>query len=389
MKIICIVQRYGMEIIGGAEYHCRLIARMLSKDHSVEIVSTCAKNYISWENELPEGSEEIDGIIVHRFPVESSRPADFEALAYRTLYGTPSKSEQLVFIQAQGPYAPKIIDYLGDRTDTDLFIFFSYRYWITYEGILRFGKKSILVPTAEHDRSIYLSSYRDVFLNAAVIAFNSAEERDIIEQTTGHCGYRGEIVGVGLEEGPVDFRRDITTQYDLFSPYIIYLGRIERAKGCACMIDSFLNAFHHNGQGSFPDLVLAGKQDMAIPEHSKLRSLGVIPESDKNALIHNALCLVMPSRYESLSMVVLEAWKNKKAVLCNGDCEVLRGQCLRSGGGIYYRSNDEFAEGLDLLIRREDLRACLGEQGHRYYLSHYSWDIIRKKYETMLKEVAI
>ena len=96
----------------------------------------------------------------------------------------------------------------------------------------------------------------------------------------------------------------------------------------------------------------------------------------------------MPSRYESLSMVTLEAWWAERPVLANGKCEVLRGQCQRANAGLYYSSYDEFHETLALLESRPDLRRALGAAGRRYFERHYAWDVIERKYLDLFARVS-
>ena len=63
----------------------------------------------------------------------------------------------------------------------------------------------------------------------------------------------------------------------------------------------------------------------------------------------------MPSPYESLSMVALEAWGLGRPVLASARCDVLVGQCVRSNAGLYYEDAREFVAALDrilLAIRR-------------------------------------
>ena len=90
--------------------------------------------------------------------------------------------------------------------------------------------------------------------------------------------------------------------------------------------------------------------------------------------------LIMPSYYESLSMVALEAWGMGKPVLANGRCDVLKGQCLRSNAGLYYESYAEFADALYSITSSASLRQGLGRSGEAYFQRHYAWPVIERKY---------
>ncbi len=97
------------------------------------------------------------------------------------------------------------------------------------------------------------------------------------------------------------------------------------------------------------DLVLIGSNLLPIPKHPRIRHLGFLSDEDKFDALAAADLLIMPSRFESLSMVALEAWALGKPVLANGHCDVLRGQVVRSNAGLYYETFEEFAEALYLL----------------------------------------
>ncbi len=69
MKIAFIIQRYGETIAGGAEMLCRRVAERLAREHEVEVLTTCAVDYVTWANQLEPGTETVNGIPVRRFPV--------------------------------------------------------------------------------------------------------------------------------------------------------------------------------------------------------------------------------------------------------------------------------------------------------------------------------
>jgi glycosyltransferase involved in cell wall biosynthesis len=96
----------------------------------------------------------------------------------------------------------------------------------------------------------------------------------------------------------------------------------------------------------------------------------------------------VPSPYESLSLVLLEAWNHGVPALVNGRCGVLKGQALRSNGALYYRSYDEFAHGLRLLLGNAEVRQALGRQGRDYVEREYRWPVVIDKIERFLTELS-
>jgi len=113
-----------------------------------------------------------------------------------------------------------------------------------------------------------------------------------------------------------------------------------------------------------------------------------LPEDDKFSGLEGSMMLMMPSFYESLSMVTLEAWALGKPVLANGQCDVLRGQCVRSHAGLYYENYGEFKEAFRLLLDSGRLRGVMGKNGERYFKTRYTWDVIESKYLALFDRLA-
>jgi len=194
------------------------------------------------------------------------------------------------------------------------------------------------------------------------------------------------VVGVGSDvpdrTDPAGFRR----KYRINRPFAIYVGRIDENKGCTELFDYFQRYAAAFAGGL--DLVLVGKEIMHVPQHHRIHHLGFLSDEDKYNALAAADLLIMPSYFESLSMVALEAWALGRPVLANGRCDVLKGQCIRSNAGLYYENYQEFAETLYSLESNGPLHARLGRNGRDYFRRNYAWPVIERKYLEMFQRLA-
>ena len=383
MKLAIVVQRYGLEISGGAELHARYIAEHLSKHADVRVLATCARDYVTWRNELPAGRDTVNGVPVERFPVARERdPHGFGTHSARVFRSNHSVNDELRWLDSQGPLSPALVAAVRRLPrDVDYVVFFSVRYYQSFHGARSVADRAVLVPTAERDPVLGLAIFRSVFRGVRGIMYNSFEERAVIQALAANHHIPGVVVGVGSEiprdVDPIRFRR----KFGIESPFVIYVGRIDENKGCPELFDYFTR--YVAGVSRPLLLVLIGTAVSEIPQHARILHLGHISDQDKFDAMAAADVLVMPSHYESLSMVVLEAWALGRPVLANARCDVLLGQCLRSNAGLYYEDSIEFAAALDRILADPPLAARLGANGRDYYQRHYAWPVIERKYMDM------
>lgn len=387
MKLAFVIQRYGLEINGGAELHCRWVVEHLKKFYAVEVLTTQANDYITWKNHYPAGEEKVNGVSVRRFPVIRPRdPERFGRIQNHILDSEHTFEDELRWLDEEGPMAPALIDHIkAHKDDFDYFFFFSYRYYHSYWGINAIPQKSILVPTAEQDAIIHLSLFKGLFRKPRAIIYNSVEEKNMINSLSRNQDIVGDVVGVGTEI-PYEFSADdFRRKYGITGDYVIYIGRIDENKGCSQLFEFFLR--FKREETTDVKLVLVGSSKLNIPDHPDIVHLGFLSEEDKFAGLDGAQVLMMPSFYESLSMVTVEAWALGKPVVANASCEVLKGQCLRSKAGLYYGNYREFLEVFRLILGEPKLRDVMGKNGKEYFERHYTWDVIENKYLAILDQL--
>jgi glycosyltransferase involved in cell wall biosynthesis len=216
--------------------------------------------------------------------------------------------------------------------------------------------------------------------------YNSDEERALIHGIAHNDDVPGDVVGIGSEI-PTDVSAERARQtFQLDGPYVVYVGRIDRNKGFPELFRYFQRYRAQTGRAL--TLVLIGKAFVEVPADPAIRHLGFVDDRDKFDVIAGSEALIMPSYYESLSMVALEAWALGRPVVANAWCDVLVGQCLRSGAGLYYQDALEFGEVLDTLLTQPALAAELGRRGRQFYERHYSWPVIEHAYLDMFARLS-
>ncbi len=385
LKVAFVVQRCGREVNGGAEAHCLQIAQRMSRHWQTEVLTTCALDYMSWANHYPSGEESIDGTTVRRFAVDAPRDVEAFNELSRQLHSRQNRcslAEQEAWMRAQGPMSRDLADFIANhRNDYDAFIFFTHLYATTYFLLPLVKDKAWLAPLAHDDWLIHFSMWDRLFASPRGVIFNTEEERDFLRKRFRNALPPGPVVGVGIEPptttNPVAFRQ----RYKLTDPFLLYVGRVDASKGCDELFDYFQRLCHADPTPR--KLVIIGREVMPIPQHERIIHLGFVDDQTKWDAMAACDWLVTPSRYESLSMVLLETWASGRPAIVNGQCEVLIGHCRKANAGLWYSSYEEFREILSLIDG--PTRNAMGRQGAAYVRANYSWEQVENKYLHILR----
>lgn len=384
MRIAFVTPRYGRDVVGGAERLARDYATRLAASNTVTVLTTCARDYITWRDHFAPGESVEDGVRVLRFSVPEPRDTVvFDAINARVMGARVDAPDEERWMDAQGPNAPGLVAHLRDSGhEYDVVIFVPYLYATTVRGLPLVAKRSVLIPALHDEPPLRLAIFQRVIEGAQALVFSTPEEQALAVRRFQLPDDAGAIVGVGVD--PVVPSPETSAVGD-DRPYVVCVGRIDPSKGSDRLID-FHRAYRARVTGGV-DLVMIGPSAMPVPREPWLRAEGVVSEARKHEVIAGAAALVCPSPYESLSLVLLEAWSHGVPTLSFSASDVLVGQSRRSGAGLWYESEGEYGEAVALLARNPAVGRSLGYAGRRY-VQALDWPSVIGRLRLVLTRVA-
>lgn len=388
MRVAFVVQRYGREVAGGAEGLCRDTARALAaRGEEVEVYTTTARDYLTWEPHYAPGTSVEDGVAVHRFPAERPDPARNADLGRALSLGWGDEAAEAAWARAQGPVAPGMLHALaGASARHEVVALWTYLYATSQLAMPLVRERSVLVPLAHDEPMLRFGLTRGLLRMAAGLAFMTPEERRLVDDLHGVGGRPEAVVGAGIDPGPPADPAAASEARDrlgLPRRFALYLGRVDPAKGLGALVRA------HGGYraaGGPLGLVLAGRPTgaMALPEW--VTTTGFVDAPTRAALLGACEVVVLPSPLESLSLAALEAWTAGRPTLATTRSEVLAGQTARSGGGLLYSGPRTYARQLSRLASDPELRAMLARTG-RGWAAGQTWDACARRWRGLLGRV--
>lgn len=391
MRVLFVVQRYGRDVAGGAERACREFATHLAaRGRAVEALTTCALSYVDWANHYPAGTEDLDGVAVHRLNVAKPRDSRvFAELNARVVSRAPTAAHlQREWMRLQGPFVPELRQWLRERGPSfDVVVFFSYLYFTAWAGLASVPRTTptVLHPTAHDEPPLGLPLFDVLFRLPTAFAFSVEEEAALVARRF-RVGQPWDVIGVGTDldvDGDAARFREAVGLDD--RPYLLFVGRVDPGKGSE-ELGAYFRAYKSRNPGPLA-LAIVGDPVQRPEPHADVIVTGYVDEETKRGAYAGALAFVQPSYFESFSMVLAEAWAMRVPALVQGRCDVLVGQARRSRGALAYSGFAEFEAAVDWLVADPSLRRHLGERGRAYVERRYRWENVIDRYERWLEEV--
>lgn len=372
LRIAVVAFRFGDDFVGGAESSLRTSAQALrDRGHHVEVFTTCTKSEGEWSNELPEGTLDLDGLMVHRFLIDDHDRVRHLETVRRILEAdgrVPLETEE-EYLQRSIHSTRLIEELLRRETEFDAVIVGPYLHGLTVDVAREFPEKTIVAPCFHDESYSRFRAWPTVYGGVGAIWYHSEEEKKFAEAELGLNHPGGVCVGTWLD---TETRGDAQRGRELAGadgPYLVYVGRYSEYKNFPTLL-----GFAHKYNEANPDrntFVFIGEGHVPIPKSPWARDLGFVEEAVKRDVVAGAAALLQLSRFESLSLVALEAWAQGTPVIADGRCAVLAGHLNRCGGGRAVDSYESFAEALDHLWQNPDTWKGFGHQGQLYVRETY------------------
>lgn len=389
MRLAFVTPRFAVEgVVGGAETLIRDLAQTAAAaGHEVQLLTTCATNPHTWSNDRAPWEEVVDCIHVRGFRVKEDRDLEtFFSVQDRIMKEQVlSRGEEEAWV-ANSITSPDLQDALAkELPQLDAILAGPYLFGLTLQVAEAFPEKTWLIPCLHDEPYARVGVIADRFRAVQGCLFNSEPEKELAMRMYGLDASCGNVVGMAIEPFEVDAEA-FAKRHGLERPYVLYSGRQEQGKNTPLLLD-YLHTYTERRQGSV-HLVLTGSGD--LPVHESLRpyllNLGFVSEQEKFEAMAGGTAFLHPSVNESFGIVLLESWLAGTPVVVHDKGEVLKWQCQRSGGGVWFRDYPEFETLLDRLLEDQELNHSLAMSGKRYVVNTYNRTALAERLFATLQE---
>jgi glycosyltransferase involved in cell wall biosynthesis len=387
-RLAFVPPRYGADIVGGSEAVMREAAQGLAqRGWQVDVLTTCARDHYTWQNEYPAGTTTDDAVVVHRFPVERQKLKRARVHVEARIQDGDRVSAKQQRLWLDGLFrVPALFRELVVTAERyDALILSPYLFWTTVTAATIAPERTIVMPCLHDEPYAYLDVLKPVLSDVARLWFLSEPEHELAHRVASLPAH--DVTGAGVHVPEEYHPEKFLERHGIERPFLLYAGRRERGKGW----DWLGRAFHFAlDQYDAPfDLVAIGVGPAGAPVDTsgRVHVLGYLDQSEVADAFAAAAAYIQPSTNESFSRTIMESWLAGTPVLASGHSDVLRWHCDRSGGGLTFDDEFELAQCLSFLAAAPGNAELLARPGRDYVLANYRWDVVLDAMEASLREL--
>jgi glycosyltransferase involved in cell wall biosynthesis len=388
-RIAFVTPRYGDGVVGGSEAVMAEAARGLAaRGHEVSVLTTCARNHFSWANEFEAGSFEDRGMTIHRFETLSAgRHLLTRELEMKLQHGKRlSPAEEVAWVNGRLRVPDLYLRLLATAGDYDAIVLSPYLFWTTIYGAAILPERAIIMPCLHDEAYAWLSIVRESLASVGGVWFLSEPEHQLGHRIAAGLAPLHSVVGAAVDV-PDSYDPDgFRSRHGITRPFVFYAGRREEGKGWTELLRAFAAAARAS---DLPfDLVTSGVGDPNPPQAiaDRVIDLGFLSAEEMPSAFAAAAAVVQPSVNESFSRVLMESWLASTPGIASARGEVVAWHCERSGGGLTYSSDEEFAQCLRFIAEAPQSAAALAAAGREYVLTNYTWELVLDRMESSLDQ---
>ena len=383
-KIGFVAPWYGEKIPGGAEMELRgLIHHLKAANVELEVLTTCVKDFMSnWnENYYRAKTYQENGITVKRFRVTPGDHFIFNNINEKLINNMPITPEQETVFVKNIINSKDLCQYISDHQEEySLFVFIPYMFGTTYHGILACPEKAVVIPCLHDESYAYMNCYRKCLSLANGIVFNAAPEKILANKLMDLSNVNQMVIGIGVDTALQGGVERFQAKYHIKGPFILYAGRKDKTKNVHTLVKYF--EMYKKRNKNYLQLVMVGPAQIPVPDDIKtdVHDLGFVNLQDKYDAYTAATVLCQPSKNESFSLVIMESWLAHRPVMVHEECKVTANFVKESNGGFYFNNYVDFEGQINYLLGHPNIASQMGEQGRKYVLKNFSWNVIVERY---------
>ena len=363
------------------------------------MLTTCCRSFEDdWaRNALRAGVEEIDGMRVHRFPVDPRDRRAFTRVNAALLRAagalkrgvSPLESDDAQTFFREGIRSHALAEALTERVDRyDAVVLLPYLYGPVVDAVASAGRKALFQPCLHDEPYAYLDRVAEAHYRSRRLLFNSAGEAELARRLYGPgIAAKSRVLGLGIDAPPTVPQENVQGFIPKRERYVLYVGRQDATKNINLAVAAF-DAYRRRYRTSELKLVLVGDRSASFARHEGIVDLGYVSEDAKWTLLAHARALVQPSLNESYSRAIFEAWLVGRPVVVHTACLATSTAVAQSGGGFIAGSATEWEAAFARIDGDDRELQAIGENGRAYAAGFAAWDGVLDRFEGIVDEIA-